>query len=95
VLGITDSTGLKTFLSDGLPTLDTAGSKKLRMIIDILRKEKQGAYSPARIIVNGHPNTQTIFYDMLIEDAIRPNDDSYRTFLCKVHGNILSLQSLS
>ena len=95
VLGLPDSGSLKNFVADAIPDLDSVGSKKLKAIIEILRKEKQGSFSPARIVVAGHGNTMNILYEMMTEDAIRPSDESYRGILSKAHGNIISLQSLA
>ena len=94
-MGISDASALKTFIADTIPEVESAGSKKLKAIIDLLRKEKQGSYSPARFIISGHSNTMPILYEMMIEDSVRPTDESYKGFLCKTHGNILSLQSVA
>ncbi len=76
---------------EGLPALDSEGSRRVQAVIDSLRKEKGGAYQQVKVLLAASTQAKNVLRDLLTEDCKNPKKEfAYLQFLTHLHRMILS-----
>ena len=76
---------------EGIPVLETEANKRVRNVVDHIRKEKGGAYQQVKIILSTSSQANSILRDLLVEDSKNPKKEfAYLQFLTHLHRMILT-----
>eukprot|EP00826_Nyctotherus_ovalis_P006738 TRINITY_DN11624_c0_g3_i3.p1 TRINITY_DN11624_c0_g3~~TRINITY_DN11624_c0_g3_i3.p1 ORF type:complete len:399 (+),score=23.16 TRINITY_DN11624_c0_g3_i3:38-1234(+) len=75
---------------EGIPALETEGNRKVRNVIENLRKERAGAYQQVKIVLSTSAQAGIVLKELLVEDGRdRQNEFSYIQFLPHLHRTIV------
>lgn len=76
---------------ESLPQLETVLNERVRNIVDLLRREKGGAYQQVKVLPEGHKKAKAILANILTEDCRSPKREfTYVQFLSHLHKLILN-----